>query len=316
MLFGKREVPLGRIWLWKRHKICVIESGLRSRLLSQTSPESFSMQTEPVKASAGTLRECLAPVSGPQPGAGGTASAERRRRKQRDNVKRKITLRRQRKATFKGKPEVAEMQFRPRTWKKGYRYVIKRTPIIDRNDQQLYLDDGLGKKYVYSVTSVTNLPPSRLFWDVPYVVPESAMWGPDEAIARLERALYAAFDSEVLEDGMDHPADDILENALSPGDDQPLTWLRDVSLDAERPSFAASVLRCLGRRADPGTTVWRADLVRKALIMKNVQIRDAAVQAAEHWADPNLIDILEGHDESERWLAQYIGMVLNDLKTS
>lgn len=81
-----------------------------------------------------------------------------RRRKKRGNVKRKITLLRQRKkkrkVTFKGKPEVAEMQFQPRTWKKGYRYVIKRTPIIDRNDQQLYLDDGL-REYVYWIV-VTN----------------------------------------------------------------------------------------------------------------------------------------------------------------
>ncbi len=139
----------------------------------------------------------------------------------------------------------------------------------------------------------------------------------DEAIARLERTLYAAFDSEVLEDGMAHPADDVLENALSLGDDQPLlAWLSEVSLDAGRPSFAASLLRCLGRRTDPGTAVWRADLVCKALVVKNVQIRDAAVQAAEHWADSDLISVLEGHDESEQWLAQYIDMVVNDLKTS
>ena len=74
-------------------------------------------------------------------------SVSGRRRKKRGNVKRKITLQRQRKSkrkvTFKGKPEVAEMRFRPRTWKQGYRYVIKRTPIIDRDDQQAYLDDGL-----------------------------------------------------------------------------------------------------------------------------------------------------------------------------
>lgn len=165
-------------------------------------------------------------------------------------------------------------------------------------------------------------------YDAPYV-PKSAIWGyardtqrastewTDGAIARLERDLYAAFDSEVLEDGMDHPADDVLENALILGDDQPLlAWLSEVSLDAGRPSFAASLLRCLGRQTDPGTTAWRADLVRNALVVKNVQIRDAAVQAAEHWADPDLISVLGGHHDSEQWLAQYIDMVVNDLKTS
>ena len=33
-------------------------------------------------------------------------------------------------------------------WNKARRYVIKRTPIVDKDDQQLYLDDGL-RQYVY-----------------------------------------------------------------------------------------------------------------------------------------------------------------------
>ena len=32
-------------------------------------------------------------------------------------------------------------------WNKARRYVIKRTPIVDKDDQQLYLDDGL-RQYV------------------------------------------------------------------------------------------------------------------------------------------------------------------------
>lgn len=81
-------------------------------------------------------------------------AGRRRRRRQRDNVKRKMKLRRNPKTRFKGKPEMAAMRFRPSTWKKAYRYVIKRTPIIDRDDKQLYLDNGM-RKYVYWVV-VTN----------------------------------------------------------------------------------------------------------------------------------------------------------------
>ena len=40
------------------------------------------------------------------------------------------------------------MMFKPKSWNKARRYVIKRTPIIDKDDQQLYLDDGL-RRYVY-----------------------------------------------------------------------------------------------------------------------------------------------------------------------
>ena len=82
------------------------------------------------------------------------AGRSRRRRQRRPNLKRKITKRRKPNSRFKGAPEVASMMFQPRSWKKARRYVIKRTPVIDKDDQQLYLDDGL-RRYVYWIV-VTN----------------------------------------------------------------------------------------------------------------------------------------------------------------
>ena len=76
------------------------------------------------------------------------------RRQPRPNLKRKIMLRRKPNSRFKGAPEVATMMFRPKSWKKARRYVIKRTPIIDKDDQQLYLDDGM-RRYAYWIV-VTN----------------------------------------------------------------------------------------------------------------------------------------------------------------
>ena len=77
-----------------------------------------------------------------------------RRRKRRENLKRKITIERRLKSWFKGKPEIASMVFRPDSWSEPYRFVIKRTPIIDKDDKQLYLDDGM-RKYAYWIV-VTN----------------------------------------------------------------------------------------------------------------------------------------------------------------
>ena len=77
-----------------------------------------------------------------------------RRRKRRENRKRKITIERRPKSWFKGKPEIASMVFRPDSWSEPYRFVIKRTPIIDKDDKQLYLDDGM-RKYAYWIV-VTN----------------------------------------------------------------------------------------------------------------------------------------------------------------
>ena len=56
-----------------------------------------------------------------------------KQRKRRDNLKRKITLARRPDTWFKGKPQVASIEFRRSTWKQS-RYVIKRTPVIARHN--------------------------------------------------------------------------------------------------------------------------------------------------------------------------------------
>ena len=48
------------------------------------------------------------------------------------------------------------MMFKPKSWKKARRYVIKRTPIIDKDDQQLYLDDGM-RRYAQGRGNQENL---------------------------------------------------------------------------------------------------------------------------------------------------------------
>ncbi len=136
----------------------------------------------------------------------------------------------------------------------------------------------------------------------------------DREQARLAVELRATFEADPLEDGMDHPAEQILSKALRSTEDQPvLKWLRNFSLDAAHPSFAASVLRCLGRQTYPGTGSWRAGLVRDGLTMDDVEIRDAAVQAAELWGGPDMQNVLESHSEPEPWLRNYIRDVIDDL---
>ena len=131
---------------------------------------------------------------------------------------------------------------------------------------------------------------------------------------RLANRLWAAFEVDLLEDGMSHPAEEIIGEALRSTEAKPvLDWLRTFSLDAERPSFAASVLRCLGRQTPPGTNSWRAELVRDGLSMEDVEIRDAAVQAAESWGDRSLVGVMKAHNEAEPWLREYLEDVISDL---
>ncbi len=114
---------------------------------------------------------------------------------------------------------------------------------------------------------------------------------------------------------MDHPAEEIIAEALRrPEDRQVLECLENLSLDAERPSFAAAVLRCVGRQQNPASPSWRAGLVRAGLASDDAQIRDAAVQAAESWSAPEMAEILGKHRETEPWLRDYILDVIKDLE--
>ena len=128
--------------------------------------------------------------------------------------------------------------------------------------------------------------------------------------------LNAAFEEEPLEDGMIHSAEQIIEEALlSTEEPHIFEYLQAFCLDKAHPNFAASVLRCLGRRADLGTKPWQINLVRSALKMDDAEIRDAAVQAAESWESQDMRNILEAHAHHEplQWLRKYVRDVVEDL---
>lgn len=128
-----------------------------------------------------------------------------------------------------------------------------------------------------------------------------------------ETRLRIALESEPVEDGITHPAEQIIDDALlSLNSHDALSWLRGLAIDIEQPGIAASVLRCLGRRR-PATSAWRARIARDALASNDVEMRDAAVQAAEEWGDTEVQDVLRRHTEKVSWLRDYIKDVLEDL---
>ena len=137
----------------------------------------------------------------------------------------------------------------------------------------------------------------------------------DQEQLRLATKLQVSFEVDPLEDGMSHPAEQIIEEALRNTEERNvLDWLKALSLDAEYPGFSASVLRCLGRQEHPGTSSWRAALVREGLATDDVEIRDAAAQAAELWGDQKLIEVLESHFETEVWLQDYIQDIIDNFQ--
>lgn len=134
----------------------------------------------------------------------------------------------------------------------------------------------------------------------------------DELAAKLR----AAFQTSPLEDGFYHPSQLIIKEALYSLDGYPiLDWLKAFSVDATRPDFAASVLCCLGRQQRPGTVAWRVEVVREALSMDAVEIRDAAAQAADSWGDPEMREILQKHTDPVPWLQEYVLNILKDIQS-
>lgn len=135
----------------------------------------------------------------------------------------------------------------------------------------------------------------------------------NEAVERFADRLRGAFDSAPFADGMDHPADEVLEFGLRSEDPTAmLAWLESLYGGVESPTFLASVLRCLGRH-DPGTTEWKVGVVRRALAHDHLEVRDAALQAAESWAGVEMVRVLRAHDEPVAWLAESFDRVVSDL---
>ena len=142
----------------------------------------------------------------------------------------------------------------------------------------------------------------------------SGVGGEAHGPEQLEAALSNAFVAEPLEDGMTHPAEEIIAAAVR-GSGEALGWLRSFALAATAPAFAASTLRCLSR-LDIGAAEWRARLVADVLASGDVQMRDAALQAAEEWGGRCLRDILEAHLASEpvEWLRQAMREVVQHIR--
>ena len=135
----------------------------------------------------------------------------------------------------------------------------------------------------------------------------------DRAVREREKLfaeLANAFDAMLFEDGMAHPAERIIVDAL--GKEESFSWFLALVNDLAYLSIAPPVLRCLGRMVDVGTKQWRVDLVTSALATTEAEVRDAAVQVVESWAGEELLTVLESHDEAVPWIRDYINDVLAD----
>lgn len=133
----------------------------------------------------------------------------------------------------------------------------------------------------------------------------------DAAPERERNAILTALRNEPVEDGVLHPAEALVAGFLSRyGESAAYPALLGPAADGRVQS---GVVGLLGRL--PGLSrEFHIRLVRDCLKADDVQVRDAAVQAAELWEDPAVLPLLLEHKEKAGWLADYVRRVAHELR--
>lgn len=126
--------------------------------------------------------------------------------------------------------------------------------------------------------------------------------------------LLSSIEEEPVEDGYDHPAEEILAIALSTRSDEVLEWFRSFMSTSHKSSLVASVLTCLGRVKEDTCPNWGYELAANGLKHRSAEVRDAAVQLLELWEGDQALIILTKHEESVDWLDDYIKGVISYLQ--
>ena len=138
---------------------------------------------------------------------------------------------------------------------------------------------------------------------------------PDIAHNRLESQLLTGLKVDPVEDGYTHPLEVLLEENIKYHG----SWVRELIIevllgDCWNYSLKAGLIRLLSR-LKPFTEEWRFKVVESGLSSPDVELRDAAVQAAENWEDSDIVQLLQEQAVIEgcSWLKDYISSVINDI---
>lgn len=124
--------------------------------------------------------------------------------------------------------------------------------------------------------------------------------------------LDSALAQDPVVDGFKHPAEPILVRAFAREPEKLGYWFERSLTEHSDASKIADILRVLAR-FKPCTPRWRQQIVRAALASRSPDVRDAAIQAVESWAEAELTDLLRSHTETAPWLADYVARVVRDL---
>ena len=146
-------------------------------------------------------------------------------------------------------------------------------------------------------------------------VPSSALTQAEHRYERFRNRLIAALLDEPIEDGVTHPAEHVIDEALRKNSSECRDWLSETMVEhyQTRPSIGASIVRCIGRLESDRVGNWGMHVADDALRHKDVEVREAAVRALEAWGGCEALSMLRSHRDSVAWLNEYVNQVIADL---
>lgn len=126
--------------------------------------------------------------------------------------------------------------------------------------------------------------------------------------------LLLLIEHEPVEDGSAHPGDELVLEILESNPEAAANWLRSLVRSDLSPAVIAGVLRLVGR-VDVLDSAARREILSRSLRHGAPAVRDAAIQAAEHWEDSGLAPVLREYRERVPWLRDYLTKVASSLES-
>lgn len=155
----------------------------------------------------------------------------------------------------------------------------------------------------------------RTHWDIAQRATSFDLARIDHQYIRFRSKLIAALLDEPIEDGVTHPGEGLIDEALREDSSDCQNWLSQVLVEhyATRPSLCASIVRCIGRLDYDQVRGWGMRVIDDALRNRDAEVREAAIRALEAWGGPAALEMLRRHKDAEAWLNEYVQQVIVDL---
>jgi hypothetical protein len=122
---------------------------------------------------------------------------------------------------------------------------------------------------------------------------------------------------EPLEIGFSHPVENFLRDSIAAYGSLCSNWLSGIIRENNnRPSIVAAIVTCLGRLDRKTVSPWGDTHIRRALLHRDIEVRESAVRAVEMWRAKEFIMDLKRMIRREKtsWMADYIEEVIAEVE--